>query len=594
MSHKAIFLETDRPKFLCEKLLKDADEADKVKTMTLTATGNLKSEQKSFASSSIISTDTSTLHKLSNLKDSFQSQPVSKSLLRSSIVEDEVVEEDNDFGRILDAVNQGKSAEQYSSIQANGDQSYKPEGIQASRGKPRQSRLSSSLRSSSIAEDGVDLNDSSLSEDFGASFASSDNEKSDPKMRRSRQRAGRRHSVLKGVGKLKKSITRGSSSAEEVYDIDKSKRRTSAAILGAYSNMEKAAKEKQAASQGHGRKHNIDSVIHDMIKEKRVDERAVETFHKMDVNGNGCIEFQEFVIAYRKLNPYVSMVQLQAMFDEADLDANGTLDLQEVSLFLSILLHPCKDDSTDALLFLVQFIKMSKMPNVEVLGKLSVINRDDRGLVQVMPSQEAYFGEELEKSAPKGVGSFLMSESQSLSMQLYESRIASMQRFVAMTVMFHQIGSRVQSFFPKISFGVLGYRMDRTHSIMRIATTASPVSGADVRERMVDLHLRFKIQRAVNLVSRKYREWRSQRDSPRVRSTSPTVASLSEDEDEVETTATAISKKLTTSDSGRILFRANTPDEYNIPPRRPSTSSPQNYYEMRRRSSIESIGSVGS
>jgi len=307
--------------------------------MTLTATGNLKSEQKSFASSSIISTDTSTLHKLSNLEDSFQSQPLSKSLLRSSIVEDEVVEDDNDFGRILEAVNQGKSSEQYPSNQAslqNGDQSYKPEGIQASRGKRRQSRLSSSLRSSSIAEDGVDLNDSSLSEDFGASFASSsDNEQSDSKMRRSR-RAGRRQNVMKGVGKLKKSITRGSSGVEEVYDIDKSKRRTSAAILGAYSNMEKAAKEKQAASQGHGRKHNIDTVIQDMIKEKRIDERAVETFHKMDVNGNGCIEFQEFVIAYRKLNPDVSMVQLQAMFDEADLDGNKTLDLQEVRSFVSI------------------------------------------------------------------------------------------------------------------------------------------------------------------------------------------------------------------------------------------------------------------
>ena len=315
--------------------------------MTLTATGNLKSEQKSFAASSIISTDTSTLHKLSNLEDSLQSQPLSKSLLRSSIVEDEAVEDD-DFDRILEAVYQGKSSDQYPSNQAslqNRDQSHKPEGTQASRGKRRHSRLSSSLRSFSIEEDGVDLNDSSLSEDFGASFASStDNEQSDPKIRRGR-RAGRRHSVLKGVGKLKKSIiTRGSSSVEEVYDIDKSKRRTSAAILGAYSNMEKAAKEKQAASQAHGRKHNIDTVIQDMIKERRIDERAVETFHKMDVNGNGCIKCQEFVIAYRKLNPDVSMIQLQAMFDEADLDGNGTLDLQEVSLFLYILLHTLLGD----------------------------------------------------------------------------------------------------------------------------------------------------------------------------------------------------------------------------------------------------------
>lgn len=151
---------------------------------------------------------------------------------------------------------------------------------------------------------------------------------------------------------------------------------------------------------------------------------------------------------------------------------------------------------------------MSKMPHVDILGKLNVVNRDSRGLAQVMPSTEKYFGEELKKSAPKGVGAFIMSQSQHLAMELYESRIASMQRFVAMTVMFHQMGLRVESFFPKISFGLLGYRKDRTHSIMRIATTASPVSGADVRARMMELHLRFKIQKAVNLVASHYKEWK--------------------------------------------------------------------------------------
>ena len=55
--------------------------------------------------------------------------------------------------------------------------------------------------------------------------------------------------------------------------------------------------------------------------------------------------------------------------------------------------------------------------------------------------------------------------------------------------------------------------MDRTHSIMRIATTASPVSGADVRDRMVELHLRFKIQKAVNLVVRHCKDWRSSSSS---------------------------------------------------------------------------------
>ena len=151
------------------------------------------------------------------------------------------------------------------------------------------------------------------------------------------------------------------------------------------------------------------------------------------------------------------------------------------------------------------------MPQVDVLGKLSVSNRDDRGLVECMPSTERYFGEELRKTAAEGTGAFLMSQSQHLAMELYESRVASVQRFVAMTVMFHQMGTRVQSFFPKISFGYWGYRMDRTHSIMRIATTASPVSGADVRDRMVELHLRFKIQKAVNLVGRRFLAWKKTR-----------------------------------------------------------------------------------
>merc|ERR1712127_961559 len=175
--------------------------------------------------------------------------------------------------------------------------------------------------------------------------------------------------------------------------------------------------------------------------------------------------------------------QLKNMFEEADENSNGTIELKE-------------------------FLKMSWMSNVDVLGKMSVKNRDGRNLAMVKPSEEVYFGEELKNSAPKGVGAFIMSQSQNLAMELYESRIASMQRFTAMTVMFHQMGTRVQQFFPRISFGYWGYRMDRTHSIMRIATTASPVSGADVRDQMVQLHLRFKIQKAGNLVSRKFVSWK--------------------------------------------------------------------------------------
>ena len=74
-------------------------------------------------------------------------------------------------------------------------------------------------------------------------------------------------------------------------------------------------------------------------------------------------------------------------------------------------------------------------------------------------------------------------------MKLYESRIASLERCVAFFVMSHALGRTVADWWPFWTLGVFRYRIDRTHSIMRIATTASPVSGADIRERMKQLAL---------------------------------------------------------------------------------------------------------
>jgi hypothetical protein len=92
-------------------------------------------------------------------------------------------------------------------------------------------------------------------------------------------------------------------------------------------------------------------------------------------------------------------------------------------------------------------------------------------------------------------------------MQLYETRIASLQRAVAFFVMFHELGLRVQRFWSSVSCGLLRYRMDRTHSIMRIATTASPVSGADVRERIADLSLEKEFSLFARVLVTAAREW---------------------------------------------------------------------------------------
>ena len=51
--------------------------------------------------------------------------------------------------------------------------------------------------------------------------------------------------------------------------------------------------------------------------------------------------------------------------------------------------------------------------------------------------------------------------------------------------------------------------MDQTHSNMRIATTASPVSGADMREKMDELRFMIQIDRSVRLIVRTWRKWKA-------------------------------------------------------------------------------------
>jgi hypothetical protein len=139
-------------------------------------------------------------------------------------------------------------------------------------------------------------------------------------------------------------------------------------------------------------------------------------------------------------------------------------------------------------------------------------HRDEHGQIQITPSVEKYFGETLRKYNAGKRGNdmdFMVARSQEFAMQLYESRIASLQRFVAMTILFHQMGTRVERFFEYISFGLWGYHTDRTHSIMRIATTASPVGGADVKQQMRRLLLHSRVKQAVHTISIAYAKYKA-------------------------------------------------------------------------------------
>ena len=110
-------------------------------------------------------------------------------------------------------------------------------------------------------------------------------------------------------------------------------------------------------------------------------------------------------------------------------------------------------------------------------------------------SNEDYFGKNLIEEFPELPIARLIKE-QHLSCELFESRIGSLQRLVAFYVMFHEMGKRVQDFWRLASFGLLGYEMDRTHSVMRVATTASPVSAIEVNERVMELRVQRIVLRA--------------------------------------------------------------------------------------------------
>jgi hypothetical protein len=104
----------------------------------------------------------------------------------------------------------------------------------------------------------------------------------------------------------------------------------------------------------------------------------------------------------------------------------------------------------------------------------------------------------------KGMSPVELMEKQGQLQEIYEGRIASMERLVSFMVMFHAMAKSVQDFWPRVSFGLLGYDMSRSQSIMRIATTASPVSGSDVRHKMLELAEETAKQWCANLLRKRF------------------------------------------------------------------------------------------
>jgi len=185
-------------------------------------------------------------------------------------------------------------------------------------------------------------------------------------------------------------------------------------------------------------------------------------FNSLDTNGGAVLDFDEFTQAFKNAGGKLPREEMHKLFDDADIDGTGEISFEE-------------------------FEAIMKMDMPQILKKLGVgmdPSKTAYFLANVEPSNEKYLGEQLRSEAPQQADPYQLVETQYTSMRLYETRVASMQRFVAFCVMFHELGLEVQDWWSAVSFGFLAYRMDRTHSIMRIATTASPISGAEIRDRM--------------------------------------------------------------------------------------------------------------
>jgi hypothetical protein len=273
------------------------------------------------------------------------------------------------------------------------------------------------------------------------------------------------------------------------------RRRSASALIGAYINFEEESDRRRlAAEYQHDEELTVDNVVTEAISERKWGDQARKLFHALDLDGNGFLDEEEFVQGSYRLKTVMSDEQLRSIFREVDGDGSGTLDYDG-------------------------FLRMLSISDLQSGVQLPPSNRDERGIIQIDATKEKYFGETLRKvnaGKAKNDVDFMLARSQHFSQELYETRIASLQRFVAMTVMFHQMGRRVEQFFEMISFGVLGYRMDRTHSIMRIATTASPVSGADVRQRMRHLQLLKKVQHSINVIATAFLQYKARQATKKV------------------------------------------------------------------------------
>lgn len=271
------------------------------------------------------------------------------------------------------------------------------------------------------------------------------------------------------------------------------KHRSAPALLGAYLKFNErtggSGNNSHRTTTDNGREselyvsYTVDDIVAEAIRDKRSVVHIHQLFESIDVNKDGILSKEEFVQGITTLDPSLSDKEATIMYHDADSGHTGNVDYND---FVTFLQNSGYDEHI----------------------KVPPAHRDTRGLIQIEASTEKYFGERMSRYNGGKFNTndmdFALARRQHLVQELYETRIASMQRFVAMCVLFHHMSTRVERFFANLSCGWWAYRMDRTHSIVRIATTASPISGADVRQRIEHLRLWKVVLNSVHLIEVAY------------------------------------------------------------------------------------------
>ena len=129
-----------------------------------------------------------------------------------------------------------------------------------------------------------------------------------------------------------------------------------------------------------------------------------------------------------------------------------------------------------------------------------------RAAFEIEPLAQPFLGAWMTRRAKySGLGTEGLLKRQALVQVLSETRFDALQRLCAFFVLFHAMGKDVADWWRAASCGLLGYDMSRTQSIMRVATTASPVSGMEVRERMLAIQAETRRAGAASSVQRIWR-----------------------------------------------------------------------------------------